>query len=203
MKNLFLFISVLFFSNWLIANIIPPEIDVPKITKFEISNIEVLNLDVGYIGNYKFKRNNCEDGGYSFFSPFYEQPQLIGSTITSTSYDKGVEVTVKGDGFSSNFKISNIKISNNNSIASIDIIKGEVTYKSKIYGKNLSEDYIVEEFSDFNENSIFYEEDCPPCVVIGVIAIAAICESAQSACSPCNGNLLVYACGCSCEVHQD
>lgn len=202
MKHLFLFITVILFSSSLIANTLPTKDSEAKITKFEISNMEVLNLDNGFIGNYTYKRNNCEDEGYSFFSPFYEQPQLIDSKITSFKTDNGIDITLSGENFSSNFRLSNIKISNDKSIADIDIVKEGVTYKSKLYGVNLSKAFIFENFSKFKETSMFYDEDCPPCFVVGVIAIASMCKNAQEACSPCNGNLTVYICGCSCRPAQ-
>ncbi|MBA3987224.1 MAG: hypothetical protein H0X63_11785 [Flavobacteriales bacterium] len=203
MKNLFLTLFVVLLNSLLFANEIPEIKLEPKITKFEISNIEISNLDSGYIGNYLFKRNNCEDEGYSFFSPFYEQPQLMGSRITSSSIDGDVNVLLSGDNFVSKFKISNIKMSNNNSTAEVDILKEGVLYKSKLHGENLSENFILEKFSTFYDDSIFYDEDCPPCVVIGIIAVVAICENAASACTPCNGTLHVYSCSCSCVVHQN
>ncbi len=170
----------------------------PIITKFSMSNFELLNLDNG---NYKFKKIHCSDGGYSFFSPYYVKPDLISSTINSNKKDNEIEITIKGEKEETMFSISNFSVSDDKSVASFDIKKGNFIYPSKIFGTNLSTEYIKNSFSEFNNTPVLSQGECPWCVVAIVVAaaIAEACENAQSSCTPCNGTLTVGSCSCSCK----
>ncbi len=201
MKNyLYLLIGFILAVGSSYANSLPPA--TPKLIKFEISHYEVSNLDSGNIGKTRFQRNDCETGGYSLFNPFYEKTELLNAEVTSVRREKEVEINLMGKNLSENFILRNISIDEKNSIAQLDIVKGNVTFESKFYGDNLSEKFILDQFSAFQYNSLVAAEDCPPCVVVGILAIAAACETASQGCSPCNGTLVVGACSCSCTPNN-
>lgn len=197
MKNFFLLcLSFLLSVGPSFSNSIPPA--APKFIKFEISNYEISNLDAGNIGKTRFQKNDCETGGYSLFNPFYERTELLDAKVTAVRGENEVQIILEGKNLSETIVLKNIEIDNDNSIAELNIVKGNVIFESKFYGENLSEKFILDSFSSYAYNSLVAEEDCPPCVIVGILAIAAACETASSGCTPCNGTLTVGACSCSC-----
>jgi|GEM_PF-4787971 len=192
---------VLMSSTYVIAN--NSDNSPAIISKFEIASCEVLGLDEGSYSKYGFKKNDCETGGYSFFSPFYLNPSLAYAKIDSERLEDKVNITVKYEEEKHSFSVEDIKISENGTIAEFNIVKDNVVYPSKLYGSNLSTENILETFSNFDNTPVISEEACPPCIfaIIVVVAdtIADICKNAQEQCSDCNGKLTVTACGCTCE----
>lgn len=170
----------------------------PLISTFIISNLEIQDLDKGYLGNVDFKKNDCKTGGFSYFNPLYDNPDILTTNASATLDGDTINILVNSQTSKTEFSISNINVSKDGSNAKIDIIKNGITFKSEILGRNLTKQFLIDTFSTFNNSNLFEYEDCPPCVVIGIIAVVVICDEAQGKCSPCDGTLVVEACGCSC-----
>ncbi len=166
----------------------------PSITNFFISNTEVQNLDNG---KYLFKRTDCETMGYSFYSPYHENPNLVESIISINENNNDIEVEISSN--SSNYKatLSEFSVNKDRTAVSFNVKKGNVIFESQMLGENLTVDYVKNSILNLNDMPTI-NEDCPICVVVVVVAIAEVCLNAQEACSPCNGSLTVGACSCSC-----
>jgi len=170
----------------------------PIITKFAIANYEVLNIDKG---TYLFKRNHCEDKGYTMFSPFFTNPELLYTTFDSQIDDNNeIIVNTKGEKESTKYIFNNFKSLENGNKVSFDIVIGNKVFNSYISGSNL-DITTAKNFLSAGSN-IQINQLCPPCAVIAVIAVAKVvsdvCTTASKGCSPCNGTLQVSACSCSC-----
>lgn len=172
----------------------------PIVENFGIANYEVKNINTG---RFLFKKSNCTDNGYSFFSPFNINPELLSASYKTTSNDKGeVIITTNIGGNSTEYKMANFNVDKSGSFVSFDILVGKYIFKSTIQGRNLTSKFLLNYF-DNSSTSVYFSQACPPCAVfvVAVVASAAvkICTDASSACSPCNGTLIVSACSCSCQ----
>lgn len=167
----------------------------PSISKMEISNLEILNLDTG---NYLFKRNNCDNEGFSMFNPFFENPELGLSEIKSTLENDEINFSILNSKMSENINLKNFTLSEDKSSVIFEATKLGVTFPVKIYGENLTIEYVKNYFNSAS-SSLAAAPKCGPCIGLAIVAIMAICENASSGCTPCNGKLTVKACGCSCE----
>lgn len=192
MKNLFLTFIFVLIGNFAFGNSVEKN---PVITNFFIGDTEVKNLDSG---RFLFKRTNCEDNGYSYYSPYYENSNLLEAKVFAEIKGEDIEVSVLENGSKINATISNFVLNKDKNTVSFDVKKGNVVFKSKMVGKNLSIDYVRSAFLNLNDSPSL-DKDCPMCVVAIVLTAAKVCKDAQSECSPCNGTLEVSLCSCSCK----
>ena len=173
----------------------------PVFKSIEFANIELLNLEKDHFGDFLFKKNDCETGGFSFFSPFHEAPSLSSSVISSEKISNLVKINVKTIDNEFNFTIDNVSISENGEIATFDAKIGNLIFPTKINGSELSVENVLAKFSNF-KNSNIIAEDCGSCAafVLAYITyqVSQLCQNVQNTCSPCNGALTVGACSCSC-----
>lgn len=203
MKNLFFSLALMLIGVVGIANGSSTETIVPKLSKFQLANLEVSNLDTEVISNYLFKKNNCETGGFSFFSPFHEIADLANSRFNSfVDKDGNVNIEVNYNNKKNIIKLTNLIVSDDGTKAFVNVETNNTVFKSSFIGENLNIDFIKSKFASIND-SFITDDACPPCIYIAIVAVAAavtkICTDASSACNPCNGKLTVSACGCSCE----
>jgi hypothetical protein len=203
MKNLIYSLAFLLIGSFAFANKNSAETIIPKLSKFQLANLEVSNLDTEVISNYLFKKNNCETGGFSFFSPFHEVAGLANSRFNSyVDKDGNVNIEVNYNDKKNIIKLTNLSISEDGTQAFVDVETNNTIFKSSFMGENLNIDFIKNKFASIN-SSFITEDACPPCIYIAIVVISAavtkICTDASSACNPCNGKLTVSACSCSCE----
>lgn len=195
MKNLFLSLTFMLTSVFSFAN------TDPIIEKIVLANFEVLNVNSESIRDLKFKRNDCQTGGFSYFSPFYEVKGLEKSVISSRVNDDKVQLNLKYDNSNYNLTLSNFVISEDGKSAEFETEIDNFVFKSALQGFNLSKEFILNSFTNI-EDSTLLNKVCPPCAYVAYIAVAAtityLCHEAQTACSPCDGRLSVGACSCSC-----
>lgn len=201
MKTFFLSLAFLLVGTFSLAN--DGLNNNPIIKQFAISNYEVLNIDTG---EFLFKKNNCDDGGYSFFSPFNSNPELLETSFQSRiENDNEVVLTTNTDGIASKYIINNFKEVENGSKVTFDINIGNTVFNSQITGSNLTVES-VKQFLGSTNDQVIISKLCPPCVYVAVVAVTAavtkICTNASSACGNCNGKLEVSACSCSCTPIQ-
>lgn len=198
MKNVFFSLAFMLIGSFAFAT------ETPTLSKFKLANLEVLNLDKGNISNFLFKNNNCETGGFSFFSPFNEVEGLAFAKYSSSIDNEGnIIIEVNYNGKTNEIKLTNFNISDDGTQAFVDVENNNTVFKSSFIGENLNLDFLKNQFSNINNSSLISQEACPPCAVIAVAiigsAVTKICTDASNACSPCNGKLTVGACSCSCE----
>lgn len=195
MKNYLLIILFSISFSFVFANINEKKISTPLISKMEISNLEILNLDKG---NYLFKRKNCDNNGFSMFNPFYENPDLGFSEIQSTLINNELKFSFLNSKITEEISLKNFTLSKDKSHVNFEVIKSGIIFPAKIYGENLTIEYVKEYFNSAS-NNLAASPNCGPCFGLAIVAIVAICENASSGCTPCNGRLTVNACSCSCE----
>lgn len=173
------------------------------ISKVEIANFEILNMDKLFFSQILFKQNNCETDGYSFFSPYNLDKNLMNDTFSSEYTNGEISVTIHRNEEDVNFTISDIIISEEGTLAELNIAKENSIYISKIHGTDLTVDGIIASFSNNENQSLIQVEPCTLCVLAAIIVIAdsvdPICKNGQEDSSTCNGILTVEECNCSCE----
>lgn len=169
---------------------------------FQIANFEVLNLDTQVYSQVSFKENDCETGGYSFFSPFHRDTNLAYATYSTKIVEDEVFISIHKGEDVLDYSIAAIELSEDNTIAEIDIKRENFLFKSKLKGENLSTQEILEMFHPTADQHVIQQEACPVCVVIIAVIIADtvsdMCKNAQEQCRNCTGTLEVGACSCSC-----
>lgn len=172
------------------------------VSNFQIANFEVLNLDSKVYSQVSFKENDCETGGYSFFSPFHRDANLAYATYSiQVEDDDEVFISIKKEDDVLDYSIVSIKLSENNTEAEIDIKQGNFIFKSILNGENLSKEGILEMFSPISNQYLVQQEACPPCLLIAAIIIAdtasEMCKNAQEQCGNCTGTYEVGICSCT------
>jgi hypothetical protein len=203
MKNLFFSLAFMLIGSFTFANNNPFATEIPTLSKFKLANLEVLNLDKGNVSNFLFKNNNCETGGFSFFSPFNQVEGLAFAKYNSSIDSEGnIIIEVNFSGKTTEIKLTNFKISEDGTQAFMDVKNNNIVFKSSFIGENLNLDFLKNQFANIKNSPLVSQLGCPPCAVVAVATIAGavvkICTEASNACSPCNGNLTVGACSCSC-----
>lgn len=178
--------------------------ELPKnyvVSKFQLANFEALNLDAKEYSKVTFKKNDCETGGYSFFSPFYLNENLAYTTY-SLRIEEEDEIFIsikKGDDLL-DYSIIFIDISEDKTEAKVNIKRKNLIFKSLLIGENLSKEGILKMFRPTSDQHLVQQEACPACVVIilAIIAdtVSSICKNTQEQYRNCNASIEVGACSC-------
>lgn len=203
MNKLTLLVMVLFafsantFSK--VSNELPKDF---VVSSFQIANFEALNLDSKVYSQVTFKENDCETGGYSFFSPFHLDANLAYATYSTKVEEDEVFISIKKGEDVLDYNIVTIELSEDNTEASINIKRENFIFKSILNGENLSKEGILEMFNPTSDQYLIQQEACPVCVVVIAVIVADtvsdMCKNAQEQYRNCSGTLEVGACSCSC-----
>ncbi len=135
----------------------------------------------------------------------FENLDRIANITQNQEKNSEYNLQIEFDNTESLVSLNNISQLSNNSV-SMDVVfnNNNTFYESSVV---LDTDITVEQFVssligeyDLGNIDAIVSSRCPWCIVVVVVAAIAACENAQSACTPCNGNLQVTACGCSCTV---
>ncbi len=137
----------------------------------------------------------------------FENLDRIANITQNQERNSEYNLLIQFDNTESTVSLNNISQLSNNSV-SMDIVfnNNNTFYESSVV---LDTDITVEQFVssligeyDLGNIDAIVSSRCPWCIVVVVVAVIAACENAQNACTPCNGNLQVEPCGCSCTVPQ-
>lgn len=174
----------------------------PQVNRFEIANLEVSNLETGSFSKYLFKKINCENGGYAFFSPFYEDKTLSNCKVDAIIKGNEVKVVLKNDNKPFDFTISDFKVSEDKNTVDFIITKDNYKFPSKVIGVNLTEKYVINTFQKLSDINISKDNYPSSAIIISVYTSYQMMEATknvQNACFPCNGTLKVQRCACDCS----
>lgn len=174
----------------------------PVLNRFEISNFELTNLETGSFTKYLFKKNNCETGGYSFFSPFYEDKSLPASKVDAIVKGSEIRVKLKNEGKTFDFVISDFKVSEEKNVIDFIVTKDNYRFPCKLFGVYLTEKYVFSLFNKLTDVSVV-KDNHQACGITTMVYVAyqviETNKNVQNACFPCNGTLKVQKCSCECS----